>query len=383
MKTIQLKKLSVSEKNVRKTGAENGLDELIASIKSHGLLENLIVVKTANDNYEVVGGGRRLRALQALVTEGHIKDTKSIPCEIVEIEKAEEISLAENQVRSEMHPADQFEAWAKLVDNGLSIADIASRFGTNEKLVKQRLKLGKVSPALMQAYREEKISLDILMAFTVTDDHAKQDEVLETTLQKHYVNAYTIKEELLGNAISGSSKLAKFVGVKEYEEAGGYLKRDLFSDNENNVYFEDRHLLENLALSKLSEEARKIEGKWKWLDMRFDFNHVEKGEFEQLEPVFIKKVPDSLTDGLKQLEEELAGHDYWSEEAEELREEQGLLEKELDDYKGYTDEQMGKSGFIVYINHQGEVEVEKGLLRPEDIEVKESSEELVAGRFKA
>ena len=83
-----------------------------------------------------------------------------------------------------------------------------SRFGTNEKLVKQRLKLGKVSPALMQAYREEKISLDILMAFTVTDDHAKQDEVLETTLQKHYVNAYTIKEELLGNAISGSSKLA-------------------------------------------------------------------------------------------------------------------------------------------------------------------------------
>jgi len=302
MKTINLNKLSVSQKNVRKTGAENGLDELIASIKSHGLLENLIVVKTANDNYEVVGGGRRLRALQALAKEGHIKNNKSISCEVVDIEQAEEISLAENQVRSAMHPADQFEAWAKLVDKGLSISDIAARFGTNEKLVKQRLKLGKVSPILMQAYKDEKVTLDILMAFTVTEDHAKQEAVLESVLQRAYVSAGNIKEELIGEAYCGSHKLAKFVGAEAYKKAGGYIKCDLFSEGEDSVYFEDTNLVIELAEKKLFEEANMVEGKWKWFEAVFDFGYEEKGEYEQLKSSFIKDVPNSLTKKLEKIE---------------------------------------------------------------------------------
>jgi ParB family chromosome partitioning protein len=66
-----------------------------------------------------------------------------------------------------MHPADQFQSFAKLVQEGKSVADISAAFGVTKKLVTQRLALGRVAPVLLDAYRKEAFDLDALMAFTV------------------------------------------------------------------------------------------------------------------------------------------------------------------------------------------------------------------------
>ena len=58
---IPLNKLVPSPTNVRKTGTLTGIDELAASIKAHGLLQNLQVRPGQKGKYEVVAGGRRLR----------------------------------------------------------------------------------------------------------------------------------------------------------------------------------------------------------------------------------------------------------------------------------------------------------------------------------
>jgi ParB family chromosome partitioning protein len=71
-----------------------------------------------------------------------------------------EISLAENVVRVPMHPADQFEAFRTVIENGSSIADVAARFGVSEDIVEKRLKLGRFSPAILKAYRAEEIGLE-------------------------------------------------------------------------------------------------------------------------------------------------------------------------------------------------------------------------------
>jgi ParB family chromosome partitioning protein len=77
-----------------------------------------------------------------------------------------------------MHPADQYEAFAKLHnEQGLSAEDIAARFGVTPAVVRQRLKLAVVSPTLIQLYRDGEMSLEELTAFTITDDHAKQEQV--------------------------------------------------------------------------------------------------------------------------------------------------------------------------------------------------------------
>ena len=154
----------------------NGIKELAASIEAHGLLQNLQVRKAASGKFEVVAGGRRLAALKLLAKKKALAKDAPIGCNVLATdEDAAEISLAENEMRQAMHPADQFEAFKALIDSGHGIEDVAARFGVTPTVVRQRLKLAAVSPKLMALYRKAAMSLDQLMAFTVSDDHAAQE----------------------------------------------------------------------------------------------------------------------------------------------------------------------------------------------------------------
>ena len=64
---------------------------------------------------------------------GEIKPTYPVPCKVAngDIDPVE-ISLLENVLRENMHPADEFEAFRDLVDKGVPLADIAARFGVTE-----------------------------------------------------------------------------------------------------------------------------------------------------------------------------------------------------------------------------------------------------------
>jgi ParB family transcriptional regulator, chromosome partitioning protein len=85
--------------------------------------------------------------LSMLAERGSIPSDMPISCKLLSKDSdAAEISLAENVVRVPMHPADQFEAFRALIDNGAGIADVAARFGVTESLVVRRMKLGRVSP---------------------------------------------------------------------------------------------------------------------------------------------------------------------------------------------------------------------------------------------
>jgi ParB family transcriptional regulator, chromosome partitioning protein len=171
--TIPLSKLVPSPENVRKTNTKDGIEGLATNIKAHGLLSNLIVRATDGGKFEVVAGGRRLAALKHLAkTEKQDEDNPQIPCSVIEgDEDAHEISLSENELRSAMRPADQFEAFRKLADEGQGNDTIAAKFGVTPRVVEQRLKLAVVSPKLIKAYRDDEMTLEHLMALTLTDDH--------------------------------------------------------------------------------------------------------------------------------------------------------------------------------------------------------------------
>jgi len=132
--------------------------------------------KPEADTYEVVAGARRLAALQSLAKQRKIGNDYPVPCKVV-TESAEELSLVENTIRQPMHPADQFEAFDRLVGGGLGIDDVAARFGVTPLFVAQRLKLANVSPSLIQLYREGGIRLDQLEALAISIDHEAQERV--------------------------------------------------------------------------------------------------------------------------------------------------------------------------------------------------------------
>jgi ParB family transcriptional regulator, chromosome partitioning protein len=116
---IPLNKLVPSPANVRKTGALISTEELAASIAAHGLLQNLQVRPGDDGKYEVVAGERRLAALKRLAKAKTIAKTEEIACHVLAAdEDASEISLAENVIRLPMHPADQYEAFKALNDQG-------------------------------------------------------------------------------------------------------------------------------------------------------------------------------------------------------------------------------------------------------------------------
>jgi ParB/RepB/Spo0J family partition protein len=163
---VPLNKLTRSARNVRKSGGES-IDNLASSILVHGLFHNLTVVEQLAANgencgrYEVVAGGRRFAALQRLAKKKKVPKTFAVPCLVVDPAVATEASLAENTIRVAMHPADQFIVFHDLVvQSGLSIDDVAARFGVSPLFVRQRLKLANVAPRFIAAYRAGDMQLD-------------------------------------------------------------------------------------------------------------------------------------------------------------------------------------------------------------------------------
>jgi ParB family transcriptional regulator, chromosome partitioning protein len=126
-----------------------------------------------------------------------------------------------------MHPADEFEAFQKLVEKGQSVADVAARFGVSESVVTRRLALARVSPSLLKLYRVGEINLDLLQAFTLSDDHELQEQIW-TGLPTWNRRADVIRQMVTSDAVSGIEMRVLFVGLESYEAAGGRVRRDLF-----------------------------------------------------------------------------------------------------------------------------------------------------------
>ena len=232
---IPLNKLVKSDNNVRKTGGSS-IEELAASIRSHGLLQNLSVIEQVKKGkptgkFAVVAGARRHTALLQLAKQKVITGQYAVPCLVVDLETALEKSLAENVVREAMHPADEFTAFQAMSEKGIGVEDIAARFGVTAKVVKQRLKLANVSPRLFALYREDGINLSQLIALAVSDDHAAQERVWDAAQNHWRKEPRELRAALTENKIDAATDpRARYVGTEAYAAAGGQIERDLFQD---------------------------------------------------------------------------------------------------------------------------------------------------------
>jgi ParB family chromosome partitioning protein len=278
---IPLSKLKKSPRNARKTPhSDAAIEALAASIAAKGMLQNLVVEPEVDGEgaatgvfYVTVGEGRRLAQLLR-VKRKEIKKNEPIRCIVDTANDPHEISLDENVTREKMHPADEFEAFRKLADErGLGAEEIAARFGVTAHVVRQRLRLGAVSPKLVQLYRDGGLVLEQLMAFAITDDHARQEAVHERL--PFDPDASTIRRLLTETHVAATDRRARFVGLEAYAEAGGTILRDLFTEDRGG-YLEDVSLLDLLVTARLGREAdtlRAAEG-WKWTEAHLDFPHA-------------------------------------------------------------------------------------------------------------
>jgi ParB family transcriptional regulator, chromosome partitioning protein len=378
---IPLNKLVLSQSNVRRVKSGISVEELAEDIARRGLLQSLNVRPVLKDGeetgmFEVPAGGRRFQALQLLVKQKRLTKNAPVPCVVRDASTrilAEDDSLAENVQRVPLHPLDQYRAFKTLRNKGMSDEDIAAAFFVGVNVVKQRLRLAAVSEKLLTIFADDGISLEQLMAFTVSDDHARQEQVWDAVKDSWNSTPFEIRKMLTEKTVRASDRRALFVGVKAYEAAGGTVIHDLF-DEDHGGWLENVVLLDRLVTEKLTAEANKIarEG-WKWITVDIDFPYGHNGHLRQLDgtPVDVTAEEQAaiaaLTAEHDKLEAEYQDADELPDEVDaRLGEiETALLALEDRPLK-FDPAEIARAGVFVSIARDGTLCVDRGYVRPED-----------------
>ena len=320
--TVPFSKLvATSSINARSGTSKHGIDDLVASITAKGLIQPLAVRPFGvTDKYEVIDGSRRYTAIARLVKLKVLANNYPVPVLIRDEDDAEalETSLMANTVRLPMHPVDQHEVFARLVEAGGNEAEIASRFGIAERTVKQHLALGRLSPVVRKAWRAGQIDAKAAQAFTLHANHTVQETAL-TTLQKNGgISEWSVRRQLAGDRerVETCGELT-LVGEDAYLAAGGTIAESLFDEER---YVEDMALVKSLARAKLEAKCAELvaEG-WAWASIEDD-------------------LPDDAY---------------------------GWDQVETDDAGKLTPAQMAQSGVIVLLGYGGKIELHDGVIRPD------------------
>jgi ParB family chromosome partitioning protein len=369
---IALNNLVASPRNVRKQDRKANIDALAASIAAHGLLQNLCVVPTEGDKFEVDAGGRRLAALKQLARQKVIAKDHPIPCHVVSVEQGIEVSLAENVQRVAMDAMDEVDAYAALVAEGATADDVARRFGVTRRHVDQRLALAGLSPKIKAAWKRGDVSLEAARAFCLVESHAQQEAVFKT-LGKPVMHAGSVRARLMEGRMRASDRLAAFVGLEAYEQAGGAVVRDLFDAEA--VYVENPALMAEMAEQKLAGERDSwIAQGWGWVETSLGQGRAESShavmrvqpdwrDYTDEEEAELGRLRDELDALDAALDEDSVEDDPRWDARDTLA---GAIETLRQSARVWNTDLIAHAGVVIAINHDGEAYATLGVVRQSD-----------------
>ena len=260
MQLIPLNKLDQSEDNVCKRANPEFEERLSFDIEARGVLQNLIVAKAKKrGRFEVIGGGKRMRAMHMIVERGAMEDDFEVPCLVIDRREhnASEVSLAENFQRLQMSPAEECQAFQHFIKEDGDTVAVAKRFGLTQRFVEGRLRLANLAEPIFQALAAGDITLDIAKAYAATDQHEVQVRVFEQMRYAYNPSADAIRRMIADGSMRGNDPIALLIGEDAYVAAGGKIERDLFSDAADDRWI-DVEVAQKLAAEKMETEAERL-----------------------------------------------------------------------------------------------------------------------------
>ncbi|MBE7728251.1 ParB/RepB/Spo0J family partition protein [Komagataeibacter sp. FXV3] len=380
---IPFNRLVLSQSNVRRVKSGLSIEELARDIERRGLLQSLNVRPVLDGEggeigtYEVPAGGRRFRALELLVKQKKLAKTAPVPCVVREAGSAilaEDDSLAENVQRVALHPLDQFRAFRDMLEKGMSEEEIAAAFFVAPAVVRQRLRLMTVSDKLLDIYEQDGMRLEQLMAFSISDDHARQEQVWEIVSQSHNREPYVVRRVLTEKTVRASDRRVRFVGLDIYLAAGGHIMRDLFEADDGG-WLQDPAILDRLVMEKLHAAAEDIRAEgWKWVETALSFPWGHTRQFAEIDGTEVPLTNEetarleALRAEQEAIEAEYAQADEYPEEVDaRLGEiEQAILALE-ERPLAFDPADMARAGTFVSLDSDGTLQVERGFVLPEDM----------------
>lgn len=277
VQTLTIAQIQPSVLNPRKFFDDTTIEELAQSIKTDGLLQNLVVAKPKGKakKYNIIAGERRFRAISYLIEKGELDKDFPVSVEIKENltdDEALRIATVENVQRENLSPLEEADALAALVKNGEELDNIVAQTGLSVATIRRRLMLLNLTEKVKEALAEKKITLSQAEALTIGKPE-DQDEVLDDVVEGYYTAPDEIKDKLVGELPTLS------MAIFPKEEYIGTFTQDLLAE-ENATYFDDVDQFEALqkqaAEQKVAEYAQSHD--WAVLEEGYRFNKWEYGE---------------------------------------------------------------------------------------------------------
>lgn len=170
---IPLSEIVPNEHQPRKEFSHQDLEDLVASIKKHGVLQPITVTEKADGGYELIAGERRLRA-------SNIAEIPTIPAIVRTATKQEKLELAliENIQRQDLNPIEEGFAYQRLMDEfGLTQQHVADQVGKSRPQIANRIRLLDLPAEIQKALIDGKLSAGKARALLSLKDKNEQVRV--------------------------------------------------------------------------------------------------------------------------------------------------------------------------------------------------------------
>lgn len=185
VQTIAAKQIVPNRFQPRKIFNEERLNELARTIHIHGLIQPIVIREYAPNEYEIIAGERRFRAMMLL----EWTEVPAIVQEMTDTETAS-VALIENLQREELTSIEEAKAYQGLIElNSITQEALAQRIGKSQSFVANKLRLLKLSTPVQQALLTQEISERHGRSLLALDEEA-QAEVLQMIITE----SLTVKE---------------------------------------------------------------------------------------------------------------------------------------------------------------------------------------------
>jgi len=219
---VPINQISPNPRQPRTVFDENALNELIASIKSVGILQPPVVRKVGESQYELVMGERRFRAAKAA-------GLTSIPVIIRQTPDNELLreALIENIHRSQLNPLEEGAAYAQLLsDFGCTHDELALKLGRSRPLISNTIRLLNLPDSVQRKVASGVISAGHARALLGITD-STEIEKLASRIVAEGLSVRSVEEIIA--TMKPAVKSAKKSGAKGVSGAG-LAAAELLSD---------------------------------------------------------------------------------------------------------------------------------------------------------
>jgi len=270
LQSVSLSSLQPAAANPRRKIDRKAIEGLAASIKTDGVLHNLVVSpvegRGKKEKFQIVSGSRRFEALRLLQDRGELPEDFTVAVEVRDdLSKDDTLRIAtvENLQRQNLTPLEEAAALTKLIHKGTTLDDVIAQTGLSATTIKRRLALNNLCREAKAALTKGVITLSQAESLTLGSDEA-QTRIVEQIAGGGDYSADEIRAALLDDRPTVA------LAIFPPEKYTGTVTTDLFAEDETS-YFDDAEQFFALQKEAVAELRKHHEASAAWVTVTEDY----------------------------------------------------------------------------------------------------------------